>query len=59
MKMLPNLAIVLAMSGLAFIMVMLSVAALQHGHLVMSMPMLALSGLLSGWALLILIDPIN
>ena len=55
MRMIPRLTAFLAFAAFAFIMAMLGVVALQAG-LFVAIPLLSLSGLVSAWGLIVLVD---
>ena len=55
MRMIPRFTAFLAFAALAFIMAMLGVVALQSG-LFVAIPLLSLSGLVSAWGLIVLLD---
>lgn len=55
MRMIPRLTAFLAFAAFAFIMATLGVVALQSG-LFVAIPLLLLSGLVSAWGLIVLVD---
>ena len=55
MRMIPRLTAFFAFAAFAFIMAMLGVVALQSG-LFVAIPLLLLSGLVSAWGLIVLVD---
>ena len=55
MRMIPRFTAFLAFAAFAFIMAILGAAALQGG-LFVSVPFILLSGLVSAWGLIVLLD---
>ena len=55
MRMIPRFTAFLAFTAFAFIMAILGAAALQGG-LFVSVPFILLSGLVSAWGLIVLLD---
>jgi len=55
MRMIPRFTAFFAFAAFAFIMAMLGVVALQSG-LFVAIPLLLLSGLVSAWGLIVLVD---